>query len=227
MAAPGTKTACCTRCCQRRPPSHSAAAMKIATPLWLDELLFICIELSSFMPPQLAALLLMSLPGAMPALASPPNATPAHGRLERLAGVDFGSLPVRPVEVWLLPWYPQQGPYGLLLMFDGQMLLDPSTTWNAQAWHADIAAVDAVGRRGARPFMASIRPRHAPAAYRPWHQGSGGPLRGPAAKAARRLGRARLRRRRHTQRAVLPVHGPQRRRLGRAPARQHGLADAA
>lgn len=63
----------------------------------------------------------------------------AHGRIERLE--NFASVHVGPrhVDVWLPDDYSPQKRYNVLYMHDGQMLFDPSTTWNKLAWHLDVA----------------------------------------------------------------------------------------
>ncbi|WP_205702498.1 alpha/beta hydrolase [Inhella crocodyli] len=67
--------------------------------------------------------------------------TPRAGRVERLANFPSKFVDPRHVEVWLPPGYdPQAKRYAVLYMHDGQMLFDPSTTWNRKAWHVDEAA---------------------------------------------------------------------------------------
>ncbi|MDT8346873.1 MAG: alpha/beta hydrolase-fold protein [Flavobacteriaceae bacterium] len=54
-----------------------------------------------------------------------------------LAGVDFKTIPPRDVLIWQPDTTAFSGPYRLLLMHDGQMLLDSAKTWNKQAWKVD------------------------------------------------------------------------------------------
>lgn len=69
-----------------------------------------------------------------------PQARPSTGTIER---VELPSTHVdrRPVEVWLPPGYAERARaghrYQVLYMHDGQMLFDPSVTWNKQAWRVD------------------------------------------------------------------------------------------
>lgn len=79
-----------------------------------------------------------------PALAEPPIAAPAMarvsvGKLEQLALAPSKFIEPRPVEVWLPDGYAEKARAGkrfqVLYMHDGQMLFDPSTTWNKTAWN--------------------------------------------------------------------------------------------
>jgi len=109
----------------------------------------------------LAALLLL------PSLAatSPPLPTTAYGRLERLTLPAAGPIAARPIEVWLPPGYPDDAPYAMAVMFDGQMLFDADITWNGQEWRADetAAALQAAGRT--RPFLIVALPNAGPARH--------------------------------------------------------------
>lgn len=55
---------------------------------------------------------------------------------------DFSSKYVEPrnVDVWLPEAYDGKKKFSVLYMHDGQMLFDPSTTWNGQAWNVDDVA---------------------------------------------------------------------------------------
>lgn len=59
------------------------------------------------------------------------------GRVERLAAFPSRHVDARHVDVWLPDGYSTAKRYQVLYMHDGQMLFDPSTTWNRQAWHVD------------------------------------------------------------------------------------------
>jgi enterochelin esterase-like enzyme len=91
-------------------------------------------------------LLPLSLPLLLSACAQPgPAAAPAmpavrFGRLERLPTIVSRHVDARPVDVWLPPSYDGRRPHGVLYMHDGQMLFDPATTWNKQAWELDRVA---------------------------------------------------------------------------------------
>jgi enterochelin esterase-like enzyme len=106
--------------------------------------------------PPLAALLLgLTLPcvATSTTAAEPPLPTVGAGRIERLALPADGPVAARPVDVWLPPGYPDDAPYAVAAMFDGQMLFDAGTTWNRQEWRADetAAALQAAGKT--RPFI--------------------------------------------------------------------------
>lgn len=96
---------------------------------------------------------------ATPALAEPPAAAPAMacvsvGKLERLALPPSQFIEPRPVEVWLPEDYAEKARAGkrfqVLYMHDGQMLFDPSTTWNKTAWnvHETLARLMREGKVG-------------------------------------------------------------------------------
>lgn len=87
------------------------------------------------------------------------------GRGERIAVAGTDTVPGRSIDVWLPPDDPDGAPYAVVVMFDGQMLFDASTTWNRQAWRADVAAaaVQQVGR--ARPFVIVAVPNAGPARH--------------------------------------------------------------
>ncbi len=67
-------------------------------------------------------------------------AVPSNGKLIR--HVDFPSAYITPrhVDVWLPEDYNGKIKYSVLYMHDGQMLFDPSHTWNKQEWGVDEAA---------------------------------------------------------------------------------------
>nr|WP_295080605.1 alpha/beta hydrolase-fold protein [uncultured Roseateles sp.] len=75
------------------------------------------------------------------------------GRLERWASFPSRFLPARPVEVWLPPGYDGRRPHAVLYMHDGQMLFDPRTTWNGQAWGLDQIAAPMIAAGQLRDFI--------------------------------------------------------------------------
>lgn len=60
------------------------------------------------------------------------------GKLERLENFPSKFVDARNVDVWLPEGYGRGKRYNVLYMQDGQMLFDPSTTWNKQAWKVDV-----------------------------------------------------------------------------------------
>jgi len=103
----------------------------------------------------------LALPLTMPTLmsacaqspANPPTATVRHGRLERLPALASRHVDTRPVDVWLPPGYDGRRPHAVLYMHDGQMLFDPATTWNKQAWEVDRMAAPLLERGALRDFI--------------------------------------------------------------------------
>lgn len=75
------------------------------------------------------------------------------GRVVRIS--DFASKLITPrnIDVWLPDGYSEKQKYDVLYMHDGQMLFDPESTWNKQAWEADNIA-DALIKSGkTKPFI--------------------------------------------------------------------------
>jgi enterochelin esterase-like enzyme len=64
------------------------------------------------------------------------------GSVERLENFPSKFVDARNVDVWLPEGYTGGAKrYNVLYMHDGQMLFDPATTWNRQAWHVDVTMV--------------------------------------------------------------------------------------
>ncbi len=59
------------------------------------------------------------------------------GRVERLENFPSVNVGPRHVDVWLPDDYSPNKRYRVLYMHDGQMLFDPTITWNKLAWHVD------------------------------------------------------------------------------------------
>ena len=62
------------------------------------------------------------------------------GRIERMASFASRHVEARHVDVWLPPGYDGRRPHAVLYAHDGQMLFDPRSTWNGQAWKVDQVA---------------------------------------------------------------------------------------
>lgn len=56
------------------------------------------------------------------------------GRIERLPAFASRHVAPRHVDIWLPPGYAAGQPHAVLYMHDGQMLFDPTHTWNRQCW---------------------------------------------------------------------------------------------
>lgn len=78
---------------------------------------------------------------------------PQAGRIERLERFASRHVDARHVEVWLPPGYDGRKPHAVLYMHDGQMLFDPSTTWNRQAWGVDRVAAPLLAAGRLRDFI--------------------------------------------------------------------------
>lgn len=57
-----------------------------------------------------------------------------HGKIERLEFFPSKHIPARHIDIWLPDSYAPQKPHPVLYMHDGQMLFDPTITWNGQCW---------------------------------------------------------------------------------------------
>lgn len=74
------------------------------------------------------------------------------GRLERLV-LEDARMGDRLVDVWLPPGYRADWPHAVLYMHDGQMLFDPRSTWNRQAWAVDTIAAPLIAEGALRDFI--------------------------------------------------------------------------
>ena len=75
------------------------------------------------------------------------------GRVERLELPSWPHIEARPVDVWLPPGYRADRPHAVLYMHDGQMLFDPRSTWNRQAWEVDAVAAPLIASGALRDFI--------------------------------------------------------------------------
>jgi enterochelin esterase-like enzyme len=102
------------------------------------------------------AIALVLLLGAAAAVMTPrpvPIPSPSVGTVQRIAQFHSRFVPPRDVDVWLPPGFPGAGKYAVLYMQDGQMLFDPSITWNKQEWRADETAAALMAAGKVRPFI--------------------------------------------------------------------------
>ena len=105
-----------------------------------------------------ALALLGALPIAAAAAADTPAASPplprvTAGRIDRLAAFPSKHIAARDVDVWLPPGYDGRRRHAVLYMHDGQMLFDPATTWNKQAWRVDAIAAPLLASGVLRDFI--------------------------------------------------------------------------
>jgi len=60
-----------------------------------------------------------------------------NGSIVRIENLISKYVPKRNIDVWLPLGYNKNKKYAVLYMHDGQMLFDPSTTWNKKSWMMD------------------------------------------------------------------------------------------
>lgn len=66
------------------------------------------------------------------------------GSIQRLTDFNSKFVTSRNIDIWLPEGYTESKKYSVLYMHDGQMLYDPSTTWNKQAWEVDDVMTELV-----------------------------------------------------------------------------------
>jgi enterochelin esterase-like enzyme len=64
----------------------------------------------------------------------------SSGKIERLEKFKSEIVDPRHIDIWLPEGYSDTEKYAVLYMHDGQMLYDPNSTWNKQAWQVDSIA---------------------------------------------------------------------------------------
>jgi enterochelin esterase-like enzyme len=64
----------------------------------------------------------------------------SSGTIERIEDFKSKFIDNRMIDIWLPKNYSTDKKYAVLYMQDGQMLFDPTTTWNKQAWEVDAVA---------------------------------------------------------------------------------------
>lgn len=77
--------------------------------------------------------------GAFAQSVASPLPKPTTGRIERWANFASRHVDPRHIDIWLPADYSPERRHAVLYMQDGQMLFDASSTWNKQAWQADVA----------------------------------------------------------------------------------------
>ncbi|WP_282055525.1 alpha/beta hydrolase [Maribacter luteus] len=63
-----------------------------------------------------------------------------HGKIERIENFESKYITPRNVDIWMPEGYSPSKKYSVLYMHDGQMLFDPESSWNKQAWNVDDVA---------------------------------------------------------------------------------------
>lgn len=62
------------------------------------------------------------------------------GKIDRIENFPSKFVEARDIDIWLPETYDGKKKFAVLYMHDGQMLFDPSTTWNQQSWNVDDVA---------------------------------------------------------------------------------------
>jgi enterochelin esterase-like enzyme len=76
-----------------------------------------------------------------------------RGKVVRIPIVASQFVPARNIDVWLPDDYRAGRRYPVLYMHDGQMLFDPTITWNKQAWNIAQVASKLIDRNEVRSFI--------------------------------------------------------------------------
>ncbi len=64
----------------------------------------------------------------------------SSGTIDRIEKFKSTKVDARNIDIWLPDGYSTAQRYAVLYMHDGQMLFDPKSTWNKQAWQVDSIA---------------------------------------------------------------------------------------
>lgn len=75
------------------------------------------------------------------------------GRIERVANFQSKYVTPRNIDIWLPEGYSSTEKYDVLYMHDGQMLFDPTKSWNQQAWDVDDVASKLMAEGKVRKFI--------------------------------------------------------------------------
>lgn len=77
----------------------------------------------------------------------------SSGKIVRLENFKSTFVTERNIDIWLPDNYPNQQPYSVLYMHDGQMLFDSTLTWNHQEWKMDETAGKLIQENKTKPFI--------------------------------------------------------------------------
>ena len=75
------------------------------------------------------------------------------GTTERIVSFESKFIDARIIDIWLPNGYSDQKKYAVLYMQDGQMLFDPTTTWNKQAWEIDDCGTQLMSKNLVQQFI--------------------------------------------------------------------------
>ncbi|MFM7396286.1 MAG: alpha/beta hydrolase [Gammaproteobacteria bacterium] len=99
----------------------------------------------------LAGLAAMGLPKSVVHAAETSPAS--DGVIDRFSALSSQGLSPREIEVWRPPEFDPKQRYKVLYMHDGQMLFDPTRTWNRQAWEIDRTGSRLIEERLVQDFI--------------------------------------------------------------------------
>lgn len=85
-----------------------------------------------------------------------------EGRVQTMSVAALPGIAAREISVWLPPHFDLRRRYAVLYMHDGQMLFDPSRTWNRKAWEVDRVAAHLQMTGKLRDFLIVGIPNDAP-----------------------------------------------------------------
>ena len=75
------------------------------------------------------------------------------GKIERIENFQSKYVTARNIDIWLPNGYSDTTQYAVLYMHDGQMLYDPTQTWNKQACNADDVASELLAKSKVKDFI--------------------------------------------------------------------------
>lgn len=75
------------------------------------------------------------------------------GKMERIENFPSKYVTARTVDIWLPDGYSKAKKYAVLYMQDGQMLYDPSKSWNKQAWNVDDVTSELLAKSKVKNFI--------------------------------------------------------------------------
>ena len=76
-----------------------------------------------------------------------------YGTIDYFDNFESEYVQDRAMAVWLPPGYTTEKEYPVIVMYDGQMLFDASTTWNKQAWDVDDVFGHAIETQAIEPAI--------------------------------------------------------------------------
>ncbi len=76
-----------------------------------------------------------------------------NGKIDRITNFESIYVTARNIDVWLPDSYDGIKDFAVLYMHDGQMLYDPSKSWNKQAWDIDDVASELILTKQVKEFI--------------------------------------------------------------------------